>query len=113
MSDRQIAATVRFGRKITIWPVDQDEVTGYVAGVDRFNYFLLVPDAEQPLVVHKFLVHKAGALIELHDSSTLDREPEELRDQLRRIIVPFRVKIMETYFPEVLDRQQQTGFSTA
>lgn len=106
MSDRQIAATVRFGRKVTLWPVDQDPISGYVAGLDRYTFFVLVPNnaqdpnPEQP-VLRKYLVHKSGTLIELHDESTLDAEPEAIRDALRKIIMPFRTKIMDDFYPDV------------
>jgi len=118
MSDRQIAATVRFGRKVTLVPIDHDEMTGYVAGVDRYMIFLLVPQDEDEdegewlsdSPVAKWLVHKSGTLILLHDESTLDREPEEIRDLLRKIIVPFRDKVMDEYYPDV--PRHNRGFST-
>ena len=102
MSDRQIAATVRFGRLVTFWPVDHNALTGYLAGMDRYSYFVLVPGREgDDPPVRKFLVHKSGTLIELHDESALDGESEEVRQILRQIITPFRTKIMEDYYPDV------------
>jgi hypothetical protein len=111
MSDRQIAATVRFGRKITCYVdmYDHDPITGYVGGMDRYTYFVLVPnpdhdrhdpDTDEP-VLRKYLVHKGGTLIELHDESTLDAEPEPFRTELKKIITKFRTKVMDEYFPDV------------
>lgn len=103
MSDRQIAYSVRFGRKVTFWIVEHDEICGYVAGMDKFNYFVLVPGDDPLLPVEKFLVHKGSTpLIELHPDTTYDSEPDAIRDQLRKIISPFRNVIMSNFFPDVL-----------
>ena len=110
MSDRQIAATVRFGRLQSPFLAGRAtlaEITGYLAGMDRYSYFVLVPGrgGDDP-PMRKFLVHKSGTLIELHDESALDNEVEEIRQELRKIITPFRTKIMEDYYPDV---QRHTG----
>lgn len=108
MSDRQIAACVRFGRKITCWILDHDEIEGYVGGMDKFNYLILVPnyaamdDLTQGPLVEKYLVHKGSTpLIELHDSPTLDEEPRQIRDELMPIVRPFRNRVMAEFYPEV------------
>lgn len=106
MSDKQIAASVRFGRKVTFWPLDLDPITGYVAGMDRYTYFVLVPNPDHEphsnvQVLRKYLVHKSGTLIELHDESSIDLEDEPFREELRKIVVPFRTKVMDDFFPDV------------
>lgn len=98
MTSKQIAASVRFGRRVTFYVLDYDPVTGYVAGMDKFNYFVLVPSNP----IEKKLIHKGNSpLIDLHDESTLDDEPEPVRTELRKIISKFRNKIMTEFYPDV------------
>lgn len=100
MTDRQIAASVFFGRKITLWPLDQDSVHGYVAGMDRFNIFMLVPRDDG--TIEQYIVHKGSTpLIELHMEKTVDTEPQPLRRELKKIIFPFRRRIVIQFYPNM------------
>lgn len=102
-ADKQIAGSVRFGRKVTFYPLDMDAVTGYVGGFDRYTYFVLVPnlkaldDPNEPLLI-KWLIHKASTHIQLHDESTFDKEPEEIRYELKEILHSFKMRIIDEYF---------------
>lgn len=103
MSEKQIAASVRFGRKVTFCPFDNEPVTGYVGGWDRYNYFVLVPDdhrANGSLQVGKYLVHKSVPVIRLHDESTFDREPPDVLEELKNIMAKFKTYVQDSYYPE-------------
>lgn len=107
MTDRQIAASVRFGRRITATLSDFEEpISGYIAGMDRYNYLVLVPHSDGH--IEKLLVHKGNAaLIELHDESTI--EHEDLRDDLLAIVRPFRRAVMSQFWPDVAARSGDTS----
>lgn len=102
VTDRQLAASVRFGRKITISSpeIDDSPLTGYVAGFDDETIFLAIPQYED-LSLRKILVHRdAYTTIELPDESTMKAEPYGIRTQLDQMITKFRERILEDYFPK-------------
>lgn len=107
MTARQLASTVRQGRKITFILLEE-YFTGYLTGVDATNYFVLVPPpaspednslAHSPDGFSKVLVPKAAIqFLQMHDERTF-RE-EALYNQMEPVVKPFREKIRVTYFEE-------------
>ncbi len=56
--------------------------------MDRYSYLVAFVDEG---VLRKALIHKGSCpVIELHEESTLDDEPQEVRDSLLQAIGPFR-----------------------
>src|SRR5664279_3700551 len=87
VTDRQLAASVRLGRKITVTNPNLSAVplTGYVSGWDEKSIFLAVPCEDG--TIRKLLVNRdfiAG--IELHDASTMATEPPAIRPKLNDLI---------------------------
>jgi hypothetical protein len=106
MTTRQIAATVRWGRKITFCPLDQDRITGYVAGIDREMLLVLVPrynrEHDYEPVVDKYLIHRGSTpVMELHDDNALEREEEPFGSEIRNIVAKFRKRIMTEFYAGV------------
>ncbi len=102
VTNRQLAASVRFGRRITISSPDLDEgepLSGYVAGFDDETIFLAVPQDNNQL--RKLLIHRDGySHIELPDISTMKTETEIVRQQLTSLLGKFRDRIIAGYFPD-------------
>lgn len=84
--DRQIIQSVRHGRRCTFRPIDNDEITGYIAGIERFHYFVLSVEGG---VVRQHLIHKSCPVIELHAGSTFELETEDIRAALTKIMGRF------------------------
>lgn len=96
-TDRQIYWSVRHGRRCTFVVFDSDPITGYVAGADRYNY--LVVSADEEGKIRRCLVHKGSvSVIELHEESTLQQEPQ--RAELITAIAPYRNWVLRTYFSQ-------------
>lgn len=99
MSQKQIAQAVVYGRKITFWPLDGEPIIGYVCGWDDDYYSIVEPHPEGGFK-HQ-LIHKAGTpVIELHREQTYDDEEEDVREQMERIVHPFRRWIMTNILNE-------------
>jgi hypothetical protein len=93
-TDRQIYWSVRHGRRCTFRVLDAEPVTGYVAGADRYNYFVVW---DQDGRIRRALVHKGSvSVIELHEESALEGEPQ--RELLVSVIGPFRKWVMRSHF---------------
>ena len=94
MRARQLASTVRQGRRIMISVLDENPVEGYLAGWDSETYFMVYPlDGE----VFKMLIPKRNILnILLFDGSSFREEP--LYDEMNKIVRPFRDIINAEYF---------------
>lgn len=88
-TDRQILYSVRYGRKCTFYPIDNTEITGYVAGIERYAYVVATVDSATGAITRR-LVHKSCPVIELHEESTFDSEPAEVREVLTKIMGKFR-----------------------
>jgi hypothetical protein len=95
MRARQLASTVRQGRKICFFILDEDPIEGYLAGWDDDTYFVVYPYNKNE--VCKELLPKSSILkIFLFDTSTF-RE-EALYEEMNKIVRPFRDMINATYF---------------
>jgi len=101
VTDRQLAASVRFGRKITVVNHDFSDVplSGYVSGWDDENIFLAIPVSNgtirQVLINRDFI---SG--IELPDITTLSSEAPNVRAQLEALFRKFKKSVIEEYFPD-------------
>ena len=101
VSMRQLAASVRFGRKVTITApeFDKEPITGYISGWDDEFIFVAVPAPLTPKKLRKRLVHRdAISGIDLHDDSTMSAEKPDVRAALEQIIGRFREIVIENYF---------------
>lgn len=97
MRAKQLASTVRQGRRITISILDEDQVEGYLCGMDDDTYFLICPTSDG--VTEKLLISKVNVLfIRLHDERTFREEP--LAHIMEPIVKPFREYITKEYFSE-------------
>lgn len=109
MTDRQLAASVRFGRLVTLLcpdlTVDEERLTGYVCGFDRDNIRLavVVPTGSGQAYLRNVLRSRAYvAGIEISDIST--RSSEVLAAELEQIVKRFRDRVLEEYYPDRVGR---------
>lgn len=87
-SVREIAQTVRYGRKVTFLVFDGDPIEGYVAGMDEDYFYVLAPNADGK-GFRRWYINRAGnPAFELHAESTYGNEPQ--REAMDVIIAPFR-----------------------
>lgn len=90
MSTKQMARTVMDGKMVTVQDGKTEPITGYLAGMDDFNWFIVEPSGAQ------HIIHKAGLRI------TIYREPsytgETNKAHLEVLIAPFRRYVERTYF---------------
>lgn len=94
MRARQLAASVRNGRKIVFIILDENPLEGYLAGWDAETYFVVYPDGD---TVFKELIPKRNILkMVLMDESTF--QEEDLYEDMNKIVRPFRDMINKTYF---------------
>lgn len=91
MSDKQFAAQVAYGRKITFEMLYDASLTGYLAGIDA-EYFLVLVPVDGGITSH-LLRREASHRQVLHSQSTL--ESEECFPALENIIGPFRKWVRE------------------
>ena len=90
MSNKQLARTVIDGRLVTFRLQNNDEIKGYLCGLDDFHWMVITPRGK------KHLVHKGSAsVIDLADDSTYPNE--ESRPELEEVVGPFR-RYVETEF---------------
>jgi hypothetical protein len=93
-SDKQLYATVRYGRRCTFHVAGQDPIEGYVVGIDRYTYVVLATQGHG-FAYRRCIIHKATASpIWLHEQATLDDEPEDVQLQ----IAPFRKWVLSNIF---------------
>jgi hypothetical protein len=92
MSSKQLARTVVHGRKVTFRFPTGDPISGYLGGMDDFHWLVVAPESGL-----KHLIHKGSAcIITLADTHTYESEP--LRDQMEKVIGPFRRYVEEVFF---------------
>ena len=95
MRARQLASSVRNGRKLLFTILDEYPIEGYLAGWDDDTYFVVSEDENGN--VNKQLIPKQNILkIGLFSARTF-RE-ESLYEEMNQIVGPFRDKINSTYF---------------
>lgn len=93
---RQLASTVRQGRKITVSILDEDQVEGYLAGMDEDTIFLLEPRDDGTFL--KLLINRANILfIHLQDEKTFMEE--QCYDDMAPVLRSFKDYVNKTYFP--------------
>jgi hypothetical protein len=86
MSVKQLAQTVRYGRKITFLVFDGDPITGYLGGMDEEYFYVLSPIHEG---FERWVINRAGnPAFMLHAEATYDGEPQ--REAMEEIIGRFR-----------------------
>jgi hypothetical protein len=89
VSTRQLAYTVRDGRKVT-FHLEGQVLSGYLAGMDGYHWLVITPALE----IH--LLHKSCARVDL---GKLDQEPslpnEANKDGIERLVLPFRQWLRE------------------
>ena len=89
MSSKQMAYSVRHGRKVILRLRSGNSQEGYLCGEDSFHWRIIRPDGRI------LLVHKAGVeLVEFLNEATYDDEPR--RDELEKAVGPFR-EFVEVY----------------
>lgn len=94
MRARQLASTVRQGRKIMLFILDEDPIDCYLAGWDPDTYFVVYP--YDGAVVKELIPRENILKILLFDESTF-RE-EGLYESMNKIVRPFRDMINAEYF---------------
>lgn len=97
VSNRQLAYTVRDGRRVTFHIPNLDPVLGYLAGMDDYHWLVVTPD----LKLH--LVHKGFSRVDL---GTLDQkgdlESEANKDEIQKLIRPFLQYLQKRHLiPEI------------
>jgi hypothetical protein len=98
MRARQLASTVRQGRKILFSVLDEEPVIGYLAGMDEDTYFVVVPETDKD-EVHKVLLSRQSILLfQLFDERTFQEEP--LYEKMNAIVKPFRDSVNSIYFQQ-------------
>ncbi len=86
MNQRQLAQTVRYGRKITFLIAGGTEITGYLAGMDPDYFYVLAPEHE---AFSRWVVNRSGnPAFRMHERSTYEQEPQHA--EMDKIIGPFR-----------------------
>jgi hypothetical protein len=86
MHIKQLAQTVRYGRKVTFHVFDGDPVTGYLAGMDREYFLVLEPHHDG---FKRWGIRRDGnPAFLLHGEQTYDSEAQ--KDALEEVIGPFR-----------------------
>lgn len=94
MRARQLASTVRQGRKVMFFILDEDPIEGYLAGWDAETYFVVYPYGG---AVMKELIPRNNLLkIFLFDESSFREEP--LYEEMNKIVRGFRDLINAEYF---------------
>lgn len=98
MRARQLASTVRQGRKIMFFILDEDPIDAYLAGWDSDTYFVVYPytTSDGPKVMKELIPKQNVLKIFLFDESSF-RE-ESLYDDMNKIVRPFRDMINAEYF---------------
>lgn len=96
MSTKQLYNSVRNGQKITFFPFDVDEVTGYLAGMDDDAYFVLEPDLGNAEFRKKVIRQSCVSVYQIHEPYTYEDEP--LREQMDEIIHKFRTWVLKNVF---------------
>jgi len=93
MSNRQIAQSVKDGRRISV-RVEGEVITGYVGGMDDYHWLIVAPTDDGGVTTT--LIHKSAPLVHLHPESTYAEESGLAA--MEQIIAPFRGMVMRTYF---------------
>lgn len=90
MSTKQLAHAAVAGRKVTFHfaAPTLEPITGYLCGMDDFHWMVVTPQGEQ------HLIHKSAARVDLHTTSSYD--DESLREDLDRVVLPFRDFLVRT-----------------
>lgn len=94
MSTKQLAYSVLHGKKVTATCTTGQTESGYLAGMDDYHWFVLVPDGSN---VRQVLVHKTAPHVEISTAPTYDDEDGDLLRVMEPIIRPFRDKLSERY----------------
>jgi hypothetical protein len=93
MRARQLVASVRQGRRLTVQVLDEDPFVGYLAGWDDDTYFLLMPNGRTVL---KVLIPKSHILyIQLAEERSF-REEAQYED-MESIVRSFRDALNKQY----------------
>lgn len=94
MSVKQLAQTVRYGRKVTFLVFDGDPITGYLGGMED-EYFLVLSPTEDGF--EKWVLNRSGnPAFRLHTTATYEKEPQ--REAMEEIIGPFRGWVIARIF---------------
>lgn len=94
MSIKQLAQTVRYGRKVTFLVFDGEPIIGYLGGMDTEYLYVLSPTADS---FQRWVISRSGSpAFELHEQSTYDDEPH--RAEMENIVGPFRTWIVNRIF---------------
>jgi hypothetical protein len=90
MTEKQLYASVKLGRRITFHVFDGDDISGYLAGMDSERFFVLEPHDQT--FRHQFINRGAGTpVFQIHEAvAGLRLEDEVCRDEMKVIIGPFR-----------------------
>lgn len=94
-SDKQIAQTVKDGRRVHIRVTDVDQVSGWVFGSDDYHWGLV--DSAGAV----WLVHKSAPLVQVTDD-LLEDEAAHVREQVEPVVCGFRDYVMKTHFKTVV-----------
>jgi hypothetical protein len=90
MTEKQLYASVKMGRRITFHIFDGDDISGYLAGMDSERFFVLEPHNQG--FRHQFISRGAGTpVFQIHEAvAGLRLEDEDCREAMSMIIDPFR-----------------------
>jgi hypothetical protein len=102
MRTKQLASTVRQGRKITIQVLDEYPFGGYLCGWDEDTYFVIIPSApsltggRQNPPVKRLVPKNSIQFIDIADERSF--QEEESYEQMVGTVQPFKDWINNTYF---------------
>ena len=81
MSTKQLAQTVKDGRKLRFNFPSGDPLVGYLGGMDDYHWLVVTATS-------KHLIHKGNVtMVDIFSESTYDRE---MTDDMEAVIGPFR-----------------------
>jgi hypothetical protein len=86
MSLRQLAETLRHGRKITFHVAGSEPITGYLAGMDASYFLVLVPTGDS--FTTEMVYRPNNHSLTLHPESTYQNEPS--KQAMEKILHRFR-----------------------
>lgn len=103
MTVKHLTQSVKEGRKITLYPPDLEEITGFVTGWDDLSqaapriFVIVFPGGSKP--AERWLVpYSETTPVRLHDDSTAPQEGEPYYDDYERVVRPFKTFVLNRFF---------------
>lgn len=102
MSTKQLAHTVKEGRKVVFHFPYEERIEGYLCGIDDYHWMIITPEGQ----VH--LVHKGSvAVIDLPFEKSY--ESEEKLETLEGVVGPFRAWVEKEFYSRAPRQKEAVG----